>query len=160
MEEKENRHDGVILLADDDMDNHLIVKCALEQVGFRGLLHSVKDGMELMDFLYRRGRHKFAWTPDLILLDLNMPEKDGRAALREIRDNPSLRSIPVAVLTSSTAEEDIELCSRYRNCSYTTKPSAFQEWIRCLEEILTTHLRTWDPAFFILEEEVECFKPQ
>jgi CheY-like chemotaxis protein len=66
-------HDRIILMADDDLDYHLIVKCALEEVGFRGVLQEVRDGAELMDFLHRRGKYKNATAPDLIILDLNMP---------------------------------------------------------------------------------------
>lgn len=143
-------------MADDDMDNHLIVKCALEEVGFRGVFQGVKDGLELMDFLRFRGKHRHARIPDLILLDLNMPGKDGRSALREIKADPSLRRIPVAVLTSSTSEEDIELCSRFRKCSYTTKPTKYQEWTRSLGEILIDNLPSWDPPVPTDDDTVHC----
>lgn len=127
-------------MADDDLDYHLIVKCALEEVGFGGALRVVRDGKELMDFLQRRGKHKDAMTPDLILLDLNMPGKDGRSALHEIKADSSLSHIPVAVLTASTEEEDIELCSSYQRCSYTSKPANYQEWARSIGEILSANL--------------------
>lgn len=133
-------------MADDDLDNHLIVKCALEGVGFRGVFQGVKDGRELMDLLRLRGKHKHAMVPDLILLDLNMPVKDGRSALQEIKTDPSLRTIPVAVLTSAASEEDIKLCSRFRKCSYTPKPLNYQEWIRSLGEILMDNLPWWNPV--------------
>lgn len=147
-----NISDGVILMADDDLDNHLIVKCALEEVGFRGIFRGVKDGLELMDFLCCRGKHKHARIPDLILLDLNMPGKDGRSALQEIKADPSLRRIPVAVLTSSASQDDIELCSRFRKCSYTTKPTNYQEWTRSLGEILLENLPSWNPAVPLVDE--------
>ncbi len=149
-----NIRDGVILLADDDLDYHLVVKCALEEIGFKGVLQGVKNGMELMDYLRRSGKHRLSLTPDLILLDLNMPEKDGRSALHEIKSDPSLRTIPVAVLTASDSDEDIELCRRFMRCSYAEKPATFKEWIRRLEEILSDHLPSWVPAAEKLEEEV------
>jgi CheY-like chemotaxis protein len=127
-------------MADDDLDYHLIVKCALEEIGFRGVLQVVRDGAELMDYLCRRGRHKDANLPSLIILDLNMPEKDGRSALREIKADPSLRNIPVAVLTSSLDDADLEYCKQFRKCSYTQKPSTYQEWTRCIGEIVRNYL--------------------
>lgn len=147
-----NTSDGVILMADGDLDDHLIVKCALEEVGFRGIFKGVTDGLELMDFLCFRGKHKHERIPDLILLDLNMPGKDGRSALREIKADPSLRRIPVAVLTSSASQDDIELCSRFRKCSYMTKPTNYQEWTRSLREILLENLPSWNPAVPLVDE--------
>jgi CheY-like chemotaxis protein len=159
IEENTNNRDGIILMADDDLDYHLIAKCALEEIGFRGVLQSVKNGKELLDYLYRRGKYRFSMTPDLIILDLNMPEKDGRSALREIKADPSLLRIPVAVITSSVSDMDIELCSRFRRCTYTTKPITFDEWIGTLEDILTAHLTSWNPAIPMLEEKSECCNP-
>jgi CheY-like chemotaxis protein len=124
-------------MADDDLDYHFIVKCALEEVSFNGVLQVVRDGLELMDYLARRGKHKNASTPDLIILDLNMPGKDGRAALQEIKADPSLRKIPVAVLSSSLEEEDVEFCKRFKNCTFTAKPATFQEWTSRIGDILS-----------------------
>ncbi|PKN24728.1 MAG: two-component system response regulator [Deltaproteobacteria bacterium HGW-Deltaproteobacteria-21] len=123
-------------MADDDLDYHLIVKCALEEVGFRGVLHEVRDGVELMDFLHRRGRHKNARPPDLIILDLNMPVMDGRSALVKINEDPQLRSIPVAVLTTSSSAEDVEFCKRFTGCSFSIKPATYQEWTKSIQKIL------------------------
>lgn len=133
-------------MADDDVGYHLIVKCALKEIGFRGTLQTVRDGVELMDYLCRRGKYRCARTPDLLILDLGMPGKDGRSALREIKADPSHRLIPVAVMTSSTARKDIELCRRFSKCSYTRKPATYKEWIRSLEDILSANLPPWDPA--------------
>lgn len=136
IEANPDTRDRIILMADDDLDYHLVVKCALEEVGFMGVLQVVRDGVELMDFLRRRGKYTGAAIPDLIILDLNMPQKDGRSALQEIHADPSLCHIPVAVLTSSFTEEDIEFCSRFERCSYNRKPATYQEWIKNMEEIL------------------------
>lgn len=153
-------HARVILMADDDLDNHLIVKCALEGVGFRGMFLSVKDGLELLDYLCRRGKHRYALAPDLIILDLNMPGMDGRAVLREIKADPSFCHIPVAVVTSSSSEKDIELCGKFRKCTYTRKPATYPEWSKVMDDLLREHLPSWDPSVHICEEEVECFEQQ
>ena len=97
----------VILMADDDADDRLLAKDALAECKLPGELHFVENGEELLDYLNRRGRFTQMATsprPGLILLDLNMPKKDGREALREIKNNPDLRKIPVVVLTTSTAD--------------------------------------------------------
>lgn len=131
-----------VLMAEDDVDYHLLVRCALEEIGFKGVLRIVTDGAELMDFLCRRGDYEREQElPDLILLDLRMPGKDGFLALREIKRDPSLRHIPVAVLTCSSDEEDVAYCSRFKRCSFTTKPATFQDWVQCIEEILSSTLR-------------------
>ena len=97
-----------ILMADDDPDDRLMTHDAFRECGAAGVLRFVGDGEELMDYLLHRGEYAGAAhaLPALILLDLNMPRKDGREALREIRASPALRGIPVVVLTTSRAEED------------------------------------------------------
>src|SRR5678815_5280709 len=105
-----SRKSITILLADDDADDRMMAADALEESRLANDLRFVEDGEELMDYLHRRGKFAepdAAPRPGLILLDLNMPRKDGREALREIKAEPELRSIPVIVLTTSQAEEDI-----------------------------------------------------
>jgi len=131
------KSDQIILLADDDLDYHLIVRCALEEIDFRGTLTGVMNGVQLMDYLCRRGKYEHAVTPDLIILDLNMPQRDGASALREIKHNPRLRRIPVAVMSTSVSEPVIELCRGLYRCSCTEKPCTFGEWTRILVEILS-----------------------
>lgn len=117
-----------ILLADDDADDRMLTKEALAESRLANDLRFVEDGEQLMDYLHRRG--KFAspqvspW-PGLILLDLNMPRKDGREALREIKSNPNLRHIPIVVLTTSKAEEDIYRTYDLGVNSFITKPVTF-----------------------------------
>ena len=117
-----------ILVADDDMDDRMMVKEALQENNLGKDLHFVENGVELMDYLLRRGKYQNPTTsprPGLILLDLNMPKMDGREALREIKSSEALRGIPVVVLTTSKAEEDI--CRTYDLGvnSFITKPVTF-----------------------------------
>ena len=130
---------GLILMADDDPDDRLLVKEALVECGahpsLTDAMRFVADGEELMDYLLRQGRYTDAAgcpRPDLILLDLNMPRKDGREALREIRANASLRRIPVVVFTTSKADTDIGLIYDLGANSFVTKPVAFDSLVNTL----------------------------
>ncbi len=125
---EDNKRPIVILYADDDMDDQLLVKEALEESRLLNDLRFVCDGEELMDYLHRRGK----WTdpessprPGLILLDLNMPRKNGREALAEIKRDPDLRRIPIVVLTTSKAEEDIYRSYDLGVNSFISKPVTF-----------------------------------
>ena len=117
-----------ILMADDDADDRLMTKEAFEESRLANDLRFVEDGVELLDYLHRRGKYADPATsprPGLILLDLNMPKKDGREALREIKSDPKLKSIRVVVLTTSKAEEDIYRTYDLSAASYITKPVTF-----------------------------------
>jgi len=121
-----------ILVADDDPDDRMLTKEAFEENRLVNDLHFVEDGEELMDYLHRKGKYedrdKYP-TPGLILLDLNMPRKDGREALQEIKSHPQLRRIPVIVLTTSKAEEDIlKSYDLGVNC-FISKPVTFAELV-------------------------------
>jgi CheY-like chemotaxis protein len=116
------------LIAEDDPDDRLLIKEAFQESLVSNSVYFVEDGVELLDYL--RWQDKFANpgdapTPDLILLDLNMPRKDGREALAEIKSDPRLRYIPVVVLTTSKAEEDIMRSYDIGAASYITKPVTF-----------------------------------
>jgi CheY-like chemotaxis protein len=118
-----------ILMADDDPDDRLMAKQALLEYRVKNGLYFVEDGEELMDYLHRRGRYadpNKAPRPGLILLDLNMPRKDGREALAEIKSDADLRRIPVIVMTTSKAEEDILRSYDLGVNSYITKPVTFE----------------------------------
>ncbi len=115
-----------ILMADDDQDDCLLVKKAFKASRLANDLHFVGDGEELMEYLYRRGKYADAPRPGLILLDLNMPRKDGREALKEIKTDEGLREIPVVVLTTSKDEEDILRSYNLGANSYITKPVTFE----------------------------------
>ncbi len=117
-----------ILMADDDDEDRLLTKDALEEARLVNDLRFVVDGEELMDYLLRRGKFAppaDAPLPGLILLDLNMPRKDGREALAEIKSNSTLRHIPVVVLTTSKAEEDIVRTYDLGVNSFVVKPVTF-----------------------------------
>jgi CheY-like chemotaxis protein len=122
----------VILMAEDDADDRLLVKEALEESRVLNELRFVEDGEELLEYLRREGRYAGegrAPRPGLVLLDLNMPRKDGREALREIKADPDLRRIPVVVMTTSKAEEDIFRSYDSGASSYITKPVTFDRLV-------------------------------
>ncbi|GAB2662901.1 response regulator [Arenimonas aestuarii] len=117
-----------ILMADDDPDDRLMTQEAFAECRLRNPLHFVSDGEELLDYLRRRGQYSDddAYPmPGLVLLDLNMPRKDGREVLREIKADPKLRAIPVVILTTSKAEEDVARSYRDGVNSFITKPVTF-----------------------------------
>lgn len=131
-----------ILLADDDPDDRLLTKQALEENRLANDLRFVENGEELLDYLYRLGKYRSpasAPRPGLILLDLNMPKKDGREALEEIKSHPDLRQIPIVVLTTSKTEEDIYRSYNLGVNSYITKPVTFQG----LVEVMKTLGKYW-----------------
>jgi two-component system response regulator len=123
-----------ILIADDDEDDRFLVKSALEDCQITCSVKYVENGVEVINYL-ENGRAEFH-KPSLILLDLNMPKKDGREALREIKNNPELRSIPVIILTTSKAAEDVNLCYGLGANGYIVKPNSFSELANTLK-ILT-----------------------
>lgn len=127
-----------ILLADDDEDDRMMAKEALEESKLANDFHTVEDGEELLDYLYRRGRFTDPATsprPGLILLDLNMPKKDGREALGEIKADPDLRQIPIIVLTTSKAEEDIFRTYDLGVNSFITKPVSFDGLVQVMKSL-------------------------
>ncbi|RNI28201.1 response regulator [Rufibacter immobilis] len=117
-----------ILIADDDAEDRMLLKEALEENHLKNTLHFVENGEELMDYLHHRGKYadkeKYP-LPGLILLDLNMPKKDGREALKEIKQDADLKLLPVVVLTTSKAEEDIIRTYDLGVSSFITKPVTF-----------------------------------
>ncbi len=120
---------AIILMADDDEDDVILVQDAFERSKLLNDLRIVADGLELLDYLRHQGKYSDPASsprPDLILLDLNMPKMDGRQALKEIRQDPNLKSIPVIVLTTSQAEEDVLLTYSSGANSYITKPVTFE----------------------------------
>lgn len=126
-----------ILMADDDPDDRILMKEALEENNLPSNIDFVEDGKELLDYLHRRGQYakKETFKPGLILLDLNMPKIDGREALRMIKSDPLLRRIPVVVLTTSKAEEDVFKTYDLGVNSFICKPVKFEELVQITREI-------------------------
>lgn len=117
-----------ILMADDDPDDCMLVEEALKESRINHELRFVYDGEELMDYLYYRDKYSGqagSPRPGLILLDLHMPKKDGRKALKEIKDDPDLKKIPIAVLTTSEAKNDMDYCLDLGVNLFITKPVTF-----------------------------------
>ncbi len=142
MSDKQMGKPITILMADDDADDRQMTQEAFEESRLANDLRFVVDGVELMDYLHRRGRFRDPATsprPGLILLDLNMPKKDGREALAEIKADPKLRNIRIVVMTTSKAEEDIARSYDLSATSYITKPVTFT----ALADVIKTLGRYW-----------------
>jgi CheY-like chemotaxis protein len=127
----------LILMAEDDLDDRLLVQDALTESGCSLDLRFVSDGVELMDYLHQRNKFVSAPAPKpgLIILDLNMPKKDGREALKEIKAEPELRRIPVVVLTTSTADLDVARTYGLGANSFISKPVAFDMLVKVMKSI-------------------------
>ena len=131
-----------ILMADDDADDRMFAKDALKEARLANDIHFVEDGEELMDYLHHRGKYAEldgSPNPGIILLDLNMPRKDGREALKEIKEDDGLKRIPVVVLTTSQAQEDIYRTYDLGVSSFITKPVSFEG----LVDIMKTLGKYW-----------------
>jgi len=126
---------AVILMAEDDADDRLLAKDALSECGIAEDVQFVENGEELLDYLQRRGKFTESPRPSLILLDLNMPRKDGREVLQEIKSNPRLRRIPVVVLTTSNADTDIERAYDLGANSFICKPVTFDSLVSIMRTI-------------------------
>ncbi|MEU6678988.1 response regulator [Streptomyces sp. NPDC046925] len=124
-----------VLLVEDDPGDELMTREAFEDNKIRNNLHVVRDGEEALDFLYRRGAHAGVPRPDLILLDLNLPKYDGRQVLEKIKSDPDLQDIPVVVLTTSAAEEDILRSYKLHANAYVTKPVDLDQFIAAVRQI-------------------------
>jgi len=124
-----------ILLVEDNPGDERLTREALKEGKVYSNLYWVKDGVEAMDFLRRKGRHAGAVRPDIVLLDLNLPKKDGREVLEEIKTDEDLKRIPVVVLTTSKAEEDVlRTYNLHANC-YVTKPVDLEKFIVVVKSI-------------------------
>jgi CheY-like chemotaxis protein len=124
-----------VLLVEDDPGDVLMTKEAFADNKVGNLLDVVSDGEQAMTYLRREGPYSESTRPDLVLLDLNLPRKDGREVLREIKDDANLRTIPVVVLTTSEAEEDILRSYDLHANAYVTKPVDFERFITVVRQI-------------------------
>ena len=128
----------IILYAEDDPEDRMLVEDAMDESRLANEMDFVEDGEELMDYLYRRGKYaelNDKPLPGLILLDLNMPKKDGREALEEIKNDPDLKRIPIVVLTTSKAEEDILSTYDLGVSGFIIKPVTFESLVSLLKTV-------------------------
>jgi CheY-like chemotaxis protein len=124
-----------ILLVEDSPTDVIITREAFAEFRVLNKLHVVEDGVEAMAYLRHQGEYATATRPDLVLLDLNLPRKNGREVLVEIKSDPALKSIPVVVLTTSQSESDVlEAYDHYANC-YIVKPVGFENFLEALKTI-------------------------
>ncbi len=132
-----NHSNWVLLVAEDDPDDQVLIADALNSLNEKVTLRFVENGNELLEYL----SHDRETTPrpGLVLLDLNMPGKDGRTALREIKANPGYAQIPIVILTTSNAPEDRNFCQKFQVAGYYRKPSSFNELISILGHIVAEH---------------------
>ena len=127
-----------ILLADDDPDDRKLTQDAFTENRLANVLHCVEDGEELMEYLRHQGRYadqKNAPLPGLILLDLNMPRKDGREALKEIKADPELRRIPVIMLTTTDDPREVDRCHDIGCSSYIVKPVDYEKFAEAIKSL-------------------------
>ncbi|MBN2475500.1 MAG: response regulator [Pirellulales bacterium] len=129
-----------ILMADDDADDCMLVRDALDELQLPHQLYFVRDGEELADYLQRRGDYgdgRNAPCPDLILLDMKMPKRDGREAIQQLKSDPQLRRIPIVALTTSTAADDVQFSYDMGVNSYVTKPVTFRDLVAMMSILCT-----------------------
>ena len=141
MEDRDNFR--MVLMAEDDADDRFFMGKAIEAASCGAELRFVKDGAELMDYLQRRGRfndHELSPRPSLILLDLNMPRKDGRQALAEIKADPVLKEIPLVIWTTSDLQEDRVKCREAGANGYVRKPDSYTELENAVKKIVAEWL--------------------
>jgi CheY-like chemotaxis protein len=130
-----------VLMADDDCEDCWLANEALTECGVKAVFASVMDGIELMSHLTESCRSDGATLPSLILLDLNMPRKDGREALVEIKAEPALKQIPIVILTTSKEDKDIAFSMRAGAERFITKPATFDEWVHVMESLAESWLK-------------------
>jgi CheY-like chemotaxis protein len=124
-----------VLLVEDNLGDVRLTQEALRDAKVRNNLHVVADGVEAMAFLRREGRYAGVPRPDLVLLDLNLPKKGGLEVLEEIKTDPHLQHIPVVILTTSQAEQDIVQSYRHRANAYVTKPVDLEQFLKVVGSI-------------------------
>jgi CheY-like chemotaxis protein len=146
--EKDDSH-PIVLMADDDPDDYHLVRVALKKSGIRVDLRRAKDGEELMNYLLRQKEFvetKDAFRPRLILLDLNMPLKNGWEALSEIKENPAVSGIPVVIFSSSNDPQDVSACHHLGADGYISKPATFESLMDTVHLLADYWLKDASPA--------------
>ena len=128
-------HQQAVLMADDDAEDCFLATEAFKEIGADAALSCVEDGVELMNHLAKLSRHNPEELPKLILLDLNMPRKNGRQALIEIKSEPALQHIPIIILTTSQEKKDLAFSMKAGAKSFITKPATFDEWVKIMRSL-------------------------
>lgn len=118
--------DVFILIAEDDSDDRFLLQAAFEENGFKDALHFVENGVEVLDFLYKLTSEEDPTLPRFILLDLNMPKKDGREVLKELKQHTLLKKIPIVIFSTTNNEQEMRRCYELGANSYITKPNSFE----------------------------------
>lgn len=132
-----------ILIAEDDADDRFLLQSAFEENGYCDKLHFVENGVELLDYLHQLEGEKYeAKMPRFILLDLNMPKKDGREVLKEIKQSPSLKKIPVIIFSTTNNEQEMKRCYELGANSYITKPNSFENLIKTVAAVRSYWINT------------------
>jgi CheY-like chemotaxis protein len=132
-----------ILIAEDDADDRFLLQSAFEENGFTDKLHFVENGIELLEYLNTLiPNNSGAKVPHFILLDLNMPKKDGREVLKEIKQNPVLKRIPVIILSTTNNEQDMKRCYELGANSYITKPNSFESLVKTVAALRSYWINT------------------
>lgn len=131
-----------ILIAEDDADDRFLLQTVFEEKNFTERVHFVENGVELIDYLDKIAQTKPYVFPKIILLDLNMPKKDGREALKEIKQHPLYRKIPVIVFTTTKSEHEINRCYELGANTYIVKPVSFDKLIKVMEDLREYWLNT------------------
>ncbi len=138
MENGNHQKQLMLLYAEDDPEDQMLMKEALEQAGITDQLKIVEDGESLINYLYNKGNYYDSYanpSPDLILLDLNLPKKDGRKVLKEIKQDPELKKIPVIAMTTSCDGDDIQNTYVFGANSYIKKPVGFQSLVEVMRSL-------------------------
>lgn len=131
-----------ILIAEDDADDRFLLQSAFEENGYSDTLHFVENGVEVLEFLNTLALGNGAKMPRFILLDLNMPKKDGREVLREIKQHPVLRKIPVIIFSTTNNEQEMRRCYELGANSYITKPNSFESLIKTVSALRSYWIST------------------
>ncbi|MCU1491799.1 MAG: rcp [Acidimicrobiaceae bacterium] len=137
-----------LLLVEDDPGDVMMTQEALEEAGDlipAPNLHVASDGAEALDFLLKRGRHRGAPAPDLVLLDLNLPKVGGQEVLARVKGDASLHRIPIVVLTTSDAHDDIVRCYEHHANAYVTKPGGYESFASAVREVVHTFTQVATP---------------
>ncbi len=131
-----------ILIAEDDTDDRFLLRSAFKENGYNDTLHFVENGVELLDYLQSALSNNEVKSPRFILLDLNMPKKDGREVLKEIKQNPDLRKIPVIIFSTTNNEQEMKRCYELGANSYITKPNSFESLIKTVAALRSYWIQT------------------